>query len=173
MQRMAGLIRAADAVAVVSAECDHGPPAALKDLLDHHLEEWSGLPCGIATCSPGHFGGVRAATQLHMTLAELGMPAIPTLPPGPRGDAKGRHPGRAAAPRHGSLPCRVRVVGTRRDGSRRAAGPTAGCRVGGPSASRNRPAERAAPRLDPSIHERAARGPPGDPQGPLRGSGLS
>ena len=83
MERMARMIRGADAVAVVSAEYNHGPPAALKNLLDHYLEEWFGLPCGICTYSAGRFGGVRAAMQLRMTLAELGMPTMPTLLPVP------------------------------------------------------------------------------------------
>ncbi|GAB5467672.1 MAG: NADPH-dependent FMN reductase [Rhodospirillales bacterium] len=83
MARMAGLIAAADAVVVISGEYNHGIPPALKNLLDHFLEEWFGRPAGIATYSPGRFGGVRAAMQLRMTLAELGMPTMPTLLPVP------------------------------------------------------------------------------------------
>lgn len=76
-------IVAADAVIVVSAEYNHGIPPALKNLLDHFLEEWFGKPAGIATYSAGRFGGVRAAMQLRMTLPELGMPTISTLLPLP------------------------------------------------------------------------------------------
>lgn len=83
MERMAGMIRRADAVIVVSAEYNHGMPAALKNLLDHFLEEWFFRPCGIASYSAGRFGGVRAAMQLRMTLAEIGMPTISSLLPVP------------------------------------------------------------------------------------------
>lgn len=81
-------IVAADAVIVVSAEYNHGIPPALKNLLDHFLEEWFGKPAGIATYSVGRYGGVRAAMQLRMTMPELGMPTISTLLPVPGiGDA--------------------------------------------------------------------------------------
>ncbi|MEO1191882.1 MAG: NAD(P)H-dependent oxidoreductase [Pseudomonadota bacterium] len=83
MQRLAEMITAADGVAIVSGEYNHGIPPALKNLLDHFLEEWFGRPAGIATYSPGRFGGVRAAMQLRMTLAELGMVTLPTLLPVP------------------------------------------------------------------------------------------
>ena len=83
MERLAAMIRDADAVAVVSAEYNHAIPAALKNLLDHYLEEWFHKPCGVCTYSVGRFGGVRAAMQLRMTLAELGMPTMPTLLPVP------------------------------------------------------------------------------------------
>lgn len=84
MERLAGMIRAADGVVVVAAEYNHGIPPALKNLLDHYLEEWFGKPAGIACYSAGRFGGVRGAMQLRMTLPELGMPTIPTLLPVPQ-----------------------------------------------------------------------------------------
>lgn len=83
MERMAGLIRAADGVVVVSGEYNHGIPPALKNMLDHFLEEWFHRPAGIACYSAGRFGGVRAAMQLRMTLAEIGMPTISSLLPVP------------------------------------------------------------------------------------------
>ena len=100
MERLAGMIRRADAVIVVSAEYNHAPPAALKNMLDHFLEEWNGKPCGICTYSAGPFGGVRAAMGLRMILAELGMPTMPTLLPVPRvgsDDALGERFERGAA----------------------------------------------------------------------------
>ena len=81
MERLAGMIRGADAVIVVSAEYNHAAPPALVNLLDHYLEEWSGKPCGIATYSAGRFGGVRALSTLRMMLGELGMPTMPTILP--------------------------------------------------------------------------------------------
>ncbi|GGK26150.1 NADPH-dependent FMN reductase [Salinarimonas ramus] len=84
MERLAGMIRSADAVVVVSGEYNHGIPPALKNMLDHYLEEWFFKPAGIACYSAGRYGGVRAAMQLRMTLAELGMPTISTLLPVPQ-----------------------------------------------------------------------------------------
>jgi NAD(P)H-dependent FMN reductase len=83
MERMAGMIRRADAVLVVSGEYNHGIPPALKNMLDHFLEEWSFRPAAIACYSAGRYGGVRAAMQLRMTLAEIGMPTISSLLPVP------------------------------------------------------------------------------------------
>src|SRR5512132_4169164 len=60
------------------------PPDPLKNLLDHFLEEWFWRPSAIACYSAGAFGGVRAAMQLRATLAELGMPSIPSIHPMPK-----------------------------------------------------------------------------------------
>lgn len=79
MRRLAETITASDGFVVVSGEYNHGIPPALKNLLDHFLEEWFHRPSGIVSYSAGRFGGVRAAMQLRMTLAELGMPSIPTI----------------------------------------------------------------------------------------------
>jgi NAD(P)H-dependent FMN reductase len=84
MERLATLHRAADGFVVVSGEYNHGIPPALKNLLDHFLEEYFWRPSAIVCYSGGSFGGVRAAMQLRMTLAELGMPSIPSLFPVPK-----------------------------------------------------------------------------------------
>lgn len=84
LESLAALYRTADAFIVVSGEYNHGIPPALKNLLDHFLEEYFWRPSAIACYSAGGFGGVRAAMQLRMTLAELGMPSIPSLFPVPR-----------------------------------------------------------------------------------------
>ena len=83
LERLASLYREVDGFLIVSAEYNHGIPSALKNLLDHFLEEYFYRPSAIACYSAGAFGGVRAAMQLRMTLAELGMPSIPTLFPIP------------------------------------------------------------------------------------------
>ena len=44
LERLAELYRRADAFAVVSGEYNHGIPPALKNLLDHFLEEYSSDP---------------------------------------------------------------------------------------------------------------------------------
>ena len=84
LERLAALYRSVDGFVVVSAEYNHGIPPALKNLLDHFLEEYFWRPSGIVCYSAGSFGGVRAAMQLRMTLAELGMPSIPSVLPIPR-----------------------------------------------------------------------------------------
>ena len=99
LERLASLYREVDGFLIVSAEYNHGIPPALKNLLDHFLEEYFFRPSAIASYSAGAFGGVRAAMQLRMTLAELGMPSIPSLFPIPRiGDALDEH-GTATEPR--------------------------------------------------------------------------
>ena len=84
LARLAETYRRADGFLVVSGEYNHGIPPALKNLLDHFLEEYFWRPSGIVCYSAGSFGGVRAAMQLRMTLAELGMPSVPSLLPIPR-----------------------------------------------------------------------------------------
>lgn len=79
LERLAELYRVADGFIVVSAEYNHGIPSALKNLLDHFLEEYFFRPSGIVSYSAGSFGGVRAAMQLRMTLAEIGMPSISSV----------------------------------------------------------------------------------------------
>lgn len=79
MEKLAALYRRADGFLIVSGEYNHGIPPALKNMLDHFLEEYFWRPSAIASYSAGRFGGVRAAMQLRMTLAELGMPSIPSL----------------------------------------------------------------------------------------------
>ncbi len=84
LERLAELYRRADGFVIVSGEYNHGIPPALKNLLDHFLEEYFFRPSAIACYSAGSFGGVRAAMQLRMTLAELGMPSMSSLLPTPR-----------------------------------------------------------------------------------------
>jgi NAD(P)H-dependent FMN reductase len=84
LEKLARLYRKVDGFLVVSGEYNHGIPPALKNLLDHFLEEYFWRPSGIVCYSAGGFGGVRAAMQLRMTLAELGMSSVPSLLPIPR-----------------------------------------------------------------------------------------
>jgi NAD(P)H-dependent FMN reductase len=84
LEAIADIIRPADGFVIVSGEYNHGIPPALKNLLDHFLEEWFWRPSAIACYSGGSFGGVRAAMQLRATLAELGMPSISSILPAPR-----------------------------------------------------------------------------------------
>ena len=84
LEALAELYRRVDAFVIVSDEYNHGIQPALKNLLDHFLEEYFFRPSAIVCYSAGQFGGVRAAMQLRMTLAELGMSSIPSLLPIPR-----------------------------------------------------------------------------------------
>jgi NAD(P)H-dependent FMN reductase len=76
-EALAGLYRKVDAFAIVSGEYNHGIPPGLKNLLDHFLKEYFFRPSAIVCYSAGQFGGVRAAMQLRMMLAELGMSSTP------------------------------------------------------------------------------------------------
>jgi NAD(P)H-dependent FMN reductase len=83
LERLAGLIKAADGFIIVSGEYNHSIPPALCNLLDHFLEEYFWRPSAIVCYSAGPFGGVRAAMQLRAMLCELGTPSIPSLLPVP------------------------------------------------------------------------------------------
>lgn len=83
LETLATLYRRVDGFLIVSAEYNHGIPPAMKNLLDHFLEEYFWRPSGIVCYSAGQFGGVRAAMALRATLAELGMPSVPSLCPIP------------------------------------------------------------------------------------------
>lgn len=98
MDRLAALYRAADAFVIVSGEYNHGIPPALKNLLDHFLEEYFFRPSAIVCYSAGAYGGVRAAMQLRMTLAELGTVTIPSLFPVPKVQQAFDEAGRALDP---------------------------------------------------------------------------
>ena len=84
LDSLAEVYRRAEGFLIVSGEYNHAAPAALKNLLDTFLEEYFWRPSGIVCYSAGQFGGVRAAMQLRMTLAELGMSSVPSLLPIPR-----------------------------------------------------------------------------------------
>src|SRR5260221_8036315 len=84
LERLAGVVRAADAYIIVSGEYNHSIPPALSNLLDHFLEEYFWRPSAIACYSAGAFGGVRAAMPLRAMLGELGTPSIPSILPFPK-----------------------------------------------------------------------------------------
>jgi len=83
LESLAVFYRKCDAFVIVTGEYNHGVPPGLKNLLDHFLEEYFFRPSAIVCYSAGAFGGVRAAMQLRMTLAELGMSSIPSIFPIP------------------------------------------------------------------------------------------
>ena len=79
MEALGQLIERADGFVMVTGEYNHGIPPALKNLLDHYLQEWFFRPAAILSYSAGRFGGVRAAVQLRPVLGELGMVSISTM----------------------------------------------------------------------------------------------
>ncbi len=83
MEKVGQILKKADGYIIVSAEYNHGEPAALKNLLDHYQSEYLYKPNGIVTYSAGSFGGVRALITLRAILAELGTPSIPSAFPVP------------------------------------------------------------------------------------------
>jgi NAD(P)H-dependent FMN reductase len=84
LERLAQILRPADAYVIVSGEYNHSVPPALSNLLDHFLEEYFFKPSAIVCYSAGAFGGVRAAMQLRSMLAEMGMPSISSILPFPK-----------------------------------------------------------------------------------------
>jgi NAD(P)H-dependent FMN reductase len=71
-------INDAEAYMPVTPEYNHNTSAAMKNTLDYFLEEYYFKPSAIVSYSPGSFGGINAAQQLRLVLAELGTPAIPS-----------------------------------------------------------------------------------------------
>jgi NAD(P)H-dependent FMN reductase len=115
LEELAQLYRGADGFVIVAGEYNQGIRPGLGNLLDHFLEEYFFRPSAIACYSAGAFGGVRAAMALRMTLAELGMPSIPSILPMPRAGGFGTEwdasrPSLGAAQR--SVPRRIRMVRT-------------------------------------------------------------
>jgi NAD(P)H-dependent FMN reductase len=80
---LAELYKRADGFCIVSAEYNHSAPPALVNLIDYFLEEYFFRPSAIVCYSATPFGGVRAAMQLRVLLAEAGMPTIPSIQPVP------------------------------------------------------------------------------------------
>ena len=78
LEELADLFRRADGFVIVTAEYNQSVPPALKNLLDHFLEEYFWRPSAIVSYSAGRFGGVRAAVALRTILAEMGMPSVPS-----------------------------------------------------------------------------------------------
>ena len=79
MEELAALYRRADCFVIVTAEYNQSVPPALKNLLDHFLEEYFWRPSAIVSYSAGRYGGVRAAVTLRTVLAEMGMSSVPSV----------------------------------------------------------------------------------------------
>ncbi len=60
------LVDAADAIVIVTAEYNHGYPAALKNALDYLFHEWRHKPLGFVS-----YGGVAAGTRAVQQLCQV------------------------------------------------------------------------------------------------------
>ena len=78
LRELQRIIGDADGYMPVTPEYNHGVSSALKNTLDHFLEEYFFKPSAIVSYSVGGFGGNLAGAHLRQILAELGAPAIPS-----------------------------------------------------------------------------------------------
>jgi NAD(P)H-dependent FMN reductase len=70
LARLTPRLAAADAFVVVTPEYNHSYPAALKNAIDWHREEWQAKPVGFVSYG-GISGGLRAVEHLRGVFAEL------------------------------------------------------------------------------------------------------
>ncbi|MFI7339948.1 NADPH-dependent FMN reductase [Streptomyces sp. NPDC050085] len=68
-------LAAADAFVFVTPEYNHSFPAALKNAIDWHNEQWHGKPIAFVSYG-GLSGGLRAVEQLRLVMAELNATTI-------------------------------------------------------------------------------------------------
>jgi NAD(P)H-dependent FMN reductase len=83
---LAGKIRSADGVIIVTPEYNGGYPASLKNVIDLLTDEWRRKPVAISTVSDGPFGGTQVITSLQFTLWKTGAWTVPAMFPVPRVD---------------------------------------------------------------------------------------
>lgn len=84
LRKLRNQIKEADGYLAVTPEYNHSTSSAMKNTLDHFLEEYFFKPSAIISYSAGSFGGVRATEHLRNIFAELGAPAIPSSLPVPK-----------------------------------------------------------------------------------------
>lgn len=70
LEQLSPRLAAADAFVVVTPEYNHSYPAALKNAIDWHREEWQAKPVGFVSYG-GISGGLRAVEHLRGVFAEL------------------------------------------------------------------------------------------------------
>lgn len=71
-------VKSCNSYIIVTAEYNHGYPAALKNGLDWLYPEWHNKPVGIVSYSTGPIGGARAIEQLLPVINHLGMHSLST-----------------------------------------------------------------------------------------------
>lgn len=77
----AAIIKAADAVLIVTPEYNGGYPASLKNVTDLLYDEWKRKPIAIAMVSGGPFAGTQVITSLLFTLWKIGATMVPSMFP--------------------------------------------------------------------------------------------
>ncbi|HET6634285.1 MAG TPA: NAD(P)H-dependent oxidoreductase [Streptomyces sp.] len=70
LEQLSPRLDAADAFVVVTPEYNHSYPAALKNAIDWHREEWQAKPVGFVSYG-GISGGLRAVEHLRGVFAEM------------------------------------------------------------------------------------------------------
>ena len=76
LRKLQQIIKNADGYLPVTPEYNHSTSSAMKNTLDHFLEEYFFKPSAIVSYSVGGFGGNLAGAHLRQIFAELGAPAI-------------------------------------------------------------------------------------------------
>ena len=67
------IMRAADALIIVSPEYNHGYPGTLKEMIDTLYEEYARKPVAVCGVSAGGLGGARMVEQVKLITIELHM----------------------------------------------------------------------------------------------------
>jgi len=78
MKDLRNKIQNSEGYVPITPEYNRSISSALKNTLDHFLEEYYFKPSAIVSYSPGMYGGINAAQQLRLTFAELGAVSIPS-----------------------------------------------------------------------------------------------
>ncbi len=68
---IAGRVKKADGVIIVTPEYNGGYPASLKNVVDLLYDEWHHKPIAISTVSDGNFGGTQVITSLQFSLWKI------------------------------------------------------------------------------------------------------
>lgn len=78
LEKLRKILKDADAYVIVSAEYNHSVPAALKNIVDHFMEEYFFKPGLIVCYSAGPFGGSRVSLSWRAILPEVGIISVPS-----------------------------------------------------------------------------------------------
>src|SRR3989344_5071573 len=84
MEKLAKIIKEADAFLIVSGEYNHSVQPSLKNIVDHFYRGFARRISAVVTYSDGDFGGVRAESEIRNIMGTLGAPCIQSIMPVPR-----------------------------------------------------------------------------------------
>lgn len=77
-------VKKADGVIIVTPEYNSGYPAALKNVVDLLVDEWTRKPVAISTASGGAFGGSQVIMSLQFALWKIKAWTVPAMFPVPQ-----------------------------------------------------------------------------------------